>query len=246
MKKIIIGIAGALMVAVIPATAFAHVTVQPNEALGGSFSKFVVRVPTEGDDASTIKVEVKFPPLAFVGFADVPGWTREVAMRKLNKPIEAFGETLQEVVGTATWTGGEVAPGEFIEFPFSAATPEGENTLKFPAIQTYSSGEVVRWTGPEDADEPASTVTTVELGEFQEEGLGELGTLHEVVHELEELGPKVDEIETTVGEFEATKPAASEDETDDEDSDVLPLALGGLGAGLGAIALIVSLTRRRA
>jgi hypothetical protein len=29
----------------------------------------------------------------------------------------------------------------------------------FPANQTYSNGEVVRWIGPPDADEPASRVT---------------------------------------------------------------------------------------
>jgi periplasmic copper chaperone A len=32
------------------------------------------------------------------------------------------------------------------------------STLAFPAVQTYSSGEVVRWIGPPDAEEPAPQV----------------------------------------------------------------------------------------
>ena len=39
--------------------------------------------------------------------------------------------------------------------------PAGQpgDTLQFKALQTYDGGEVVRWIGPEDADEPAPTVT---------------------------------------------------------------------------------------
>ena len=39
--------------------------------------------------------------------------------------------------------------------------PKGEagEKLTFKALQTYEDGEVVRWIGPEDADEPAPVVT---------------------------------------------------------------------------------------
>ena len=39
--------------------------------------------------------------------------------------------------------------------------PKGEagDTLTFKALQTYEDGDVVRWIGPEDADEPAPVVT---------------------------------------------------------------------------------------
>jgi uncharacterized protein YcnI len=245
MRKVFVLLAAGAFGIALTAPALAHVTVQPREALAESFSKFVVRVPTEREDASTITVEVKFPPMAFVGFADVPGWTREVKMKKLDEPLEAFGESLTEVVGTVTWSGGEVEPHEFIEFPFSAAMPEGEQTLEFPAIQTYDSGEVVRWTGPEDSDAPAGTITTVELGRFQEEGLAELGTLHEVVHELEEIDATVDELEVAAGDQAPTGSGENDDE-DDDDSDTMPMVLGGAGAGLGLIALIVALRKRSA
>ena len=42
----------------------------------------------------------------------------------------------------------------------SAHVPNTPGTeLVFPAIQTYSNGEVVRWIGAADADEPAPRVT---------------------------------------------------------------------------------------
>ena len=39
--------------------------------------------------------------------------------------------------------------------------PDGEpgSEVTFKALQTYQGGEVVRWIGPPDADEPAPTVT---------------------------------------------------------------------------------------
>ena len=39
--------------------------------------------------------------------------------------------------------------------------PDGKpgSEVTFKALQTYQGGEVVRWIGPPDADEPAPTVT---------------------------------------------------------------------------------------
>jgi Domain of unkown function (DUF1775) len=56
-----------------------------------------------------------------------------------------LGEQVTGVVGTVTWQGGAIEPGEFAEFGFSARPPDEPGTLEFPAIQTYDSGEMVRW-----------------------------------------------------------------------------------------------------
>ena len=226
------------------APALAHVTVQPLEGIVGSFSRFVVRVPNERDDSSTTKIQVEFPPLAFVSFEDVPGWERDVKMQKLDEPIETFGEQLKEAVGTVTWSGGEIEAGEFAEFPFSALMPgqpeegeEGEEELEFKALQTYDDGEVVEWTGPEDSDNPAAVVETVSLGEFQAEGVGELGALHEIAHEVEELSTKVEQLAA------ANEAVPEEDESYESDS--MGILLGLIGIALGLIALLVSLRKRR-
>jgi periplasmic copper chaperone A len=127
----------------------------------GSFARFVVQVPNELDNADTTKVAVKLPKgLLFVSFQSKPGWKRTITTAKLSPPITVEGETTSERIATVTWQGGKIRPGEFDEFGLSAKVPAREGTkLTFPAVQTYSNGEVVHWIGPPDADEPAPQVT---------------------------------------------------------------------------------------
>ena len=58
-------------------------------------------------------------------------------------------------------TPGVIPPGAFQEFGLSVKLPSGQagDKLTFKALQTYDDGEVVRWIGPEDSDEPAPIVT---------------------------------------------------------------------------------------
>ncbi len=222
MKRVIAGLAGALVVAVMPATALAHVTLQPSEAIAGGFQAFVVQVPNERDDAATTKVEVQLPPVfASVSVQPKPGWTYKVEMVTFDEPIEAFGEEVTEGVGSITWSGGEIAPGEFETFPISLGpVPEGE--LVFPSLQTYSSGEVVRWIGPPDSDEPAPIVSAIDLG--LQEGEGQLAALATVREQVEAGGG-------TDGE-------------DQDDEDGAPI-LGWIALAVAVLALIVAVARSR-
>jgi uncharacterized protein len=203
-------LAGALVA--VPA-ASAHVTLNPNEVPADSFSRLAVRVPTERPNADTTKVVLQLPQgLFFVSFQPKPGWTRTVTMEKLDPPVDVFGEKQTERIATVTWEGGKIGPGEFDEFGLSAKVPNAAGqTLVFPAVQTYSNGEVVRWIGAPDADEPAPRVT---------------------------LSAKVAE-ETAAPPVETT--AAVETEEDDSDLDGLALGFGiaGLVAGLVALGLVL-------
>jgi uncharacterized protein YcnI len=131
-----------LLVLALAAPASAHVTLRADTTAPGGFAKYTVRVPNESDTgASTTAIEVQLPP----GFEEArvqpkPGWNLEVRDRVL------------------FITGGQIGPGQFDEFSFSARNPENPGTLEFPAIQTYSDGTVANWIGPEEADEPAPTV----------------------------------------------------------------------------------------
>lgn len=207
----------ALLVIALAGPAAAHVTVQPSEAITGSFSRFVVRVPNEEDKAATTKVEVELPPMAFVSFQPKEGWNREVEMVTLDEPLEVFGNEITEVVGTVTWSGGSIGPGEFDEFGFSAAMPEEETNLEFPALQTYDNGKVVEWVGGPDAAEPAARVAVLDIGADEDEG--EIGVLAQL---QDEVG------------------AGRGSEEGDEGLDTLALTLGGLGVLLGAGALAVA------
>ncbi len=210
-------IAGALA---LPVAAQAHVTLQPEEAPSGGFTRLDVRVPNERDNKGTTKVAVKMPPgFIFVSSERVPGWKAEIAKRPLDKPVEAFGEEYKEEVDTVTFTGdgktGVIRPDEFQDFGLSVGVPEGkpESKLTFKATQTYEGGEVVRWIGPPDADEPAPQVTLLEGEESEAEP--------------------------------ASTATSATDEDDDDDGAstalvIAALGLGALGLAVGTVGLVTA------
>jgi periplasmic copper chaperone A len=157
-------IAAAVVAASLVATpvAAAHVTLNPGEWEAGGFARFAIRVPNERDGAATTKVRLRFPEQVIsASFQPVEGWKRTVKMARLDEPIDDEGEQITERIDTVTWSGGRIRPGEFQEFGVSFQVPEEQagTELAFPAVQTYSNGDIVRWIGPPDADEPAPTVT---------------------------------------------------------------------------------------
>jgi periplasmic copper chaperone A len=219
--KIAIAAAGAALA--VPAAASAHVTLQPDSVPAGGFTRLDVRVPNERDDAATDKVEVQLPDgFIFVSYEPVEGWDTEVKMEKLDQPVEEFGEKFTEQVSTVTWTAtgpdAAIQPGEFRDFGLSVGLPssakEGDE-LTFPALQTYDSGEVVRWIGPPDAEEPAAIVT---LTTPEEEG-GHAAA-------------------ATEDEAATAEPAADEDDDDGSTGlSIAALAVGGLGLVAGGFSL---------
>jgi uncharacterized protein len=163
MRRALIVAAAALLAA--PAAAQAHVTLQPNEAPAGGFTRLNVRVPNERDSASTTKIDLQLPP----GFADasyepVAGWTVKVTKTKLAQPIKTDDGEITEGVSQITWTADGakdgIPPGAFRDFGLSVRIPgKAGDKLTFKALQTYSNGEIVRWIGPEGSDNPAPIVS---------------------------------------------------------------------------------------
>jgi uncharacterized protein len=153
------------LAAALPAAAQAHVTLQPNTAVAGAYTRLDVRVPNERDDASTSKVEVQFPDgFAAASYEPAPGWDVKVSKKTLAKPIQTDDGEITEGVDTITWTAKREAdaipPGAFKDFGLSVQIPgKPGDKLTFKALQTYTGGEVVRWIGAEDSDNPAPVVT---------------------------------------------------------------------------------------
>jgi uncharacterized protein YcnI len=163
MKRIALATAAAGVLA-IPATASAHVTVQPKTAAAGAYTVESVRVPNETDDAVTNKIVVQFPEgFAEVSYQSIPGWTVKVTKEKLATPVRTDDGEVTEGVKTITWTSGAktsgIKPGQFQDFPLSVQIPgKAGDTLTFKALQYYSDGSVARWIGAPDADKPAPQV----------------------------------------------------------------------------------------
>jgi len=149
----------------VPAAAQAHVTLQPKAQTAGAYTVVNVRVPNERDNASTTKVRVELPDGIYsVSYAAQARWTVRVKKTTLATPVQTVDGPITERVSSVTFVGtgrglGRIAPGQFKEFPLSLKMPDRPGaTLTFPSYQTYSNGEVVKWTGAPDADLPAPTV----------------------------------------------------------------------------------------
>lgn len=144
----------------IPVAAQAHVTVNPNTAVAGSYATLVFKVPTEKADASTTKLEVDLPtdhPFTAVSYQPVAGWTAKITTSKLAKPVKTDDGTITEAPTKIVWTaskGAEIKPGQFQQFPVSLGVVPDVPSVSFKAIQTYSDGSVVKWVQPAKAGRP--------------------------------------------------------------------------------------------
>lgn len=162
--------AAATAVVLTAAPALAHVTVHADSTAQGGYAKLTFRVPTERDDASTTTLQVTFPsqyPLASVSVQPHPGWAFRVVTGKLAKPITTDDGKVTTAVRTITWTADSAAdaigPGEFDEFAVSAGPLPKASEIRFPTLQTYSDGQVVRWVevaaaGAPEPEHPAPTL----------------------------------------------------------------------------------------
>jgi len=152
-------------------SASAHVTVSSTDAKPGGYAKLVFRVPAESDNTSTTKLVVSLPkdhPFAHVGAQVKDGWKVEKKTERLPAPVKVGDVTLTQAITTITWTAatGAIPPNDFDEFSLSVGKiPEGVDALSFPADQTYSDGEVVKWAdvAKDGADEPEHPAPTLKL-----------------------------------------------------------------------------------
>jgi uncharacterized protein YcnI len=140
----------------------AHVTVHPNALPAGGFTVININVPTEEAKASTVKVDMQFPSGVYMASpAVMPGWNARVITKELSKPVEIEpGFSVSSRVDRVVFSGGRIPPERFLAFPISILVPKASpgKLLTFKAVQTYSSGKVVRWIGNPTADEPAPQV----------------------------------------------------------------------------------------
>ncbi len=227
-----LAVAAAVVVGVFAAAAApaaAHVTVNPRDAEQGGYTRVAFRVPTESDTLNTTALEVHLPednPIASVSTMPVPGWTVAVEKGAPAKPVQAHGTTLTEVVKKITWTAAPEAvikPGQFQEFPVSLGPLPAADRMVFKALQTYSDGSVVRW-----IEEPTAG------GEEPEKPAPVL-----------KLAPKG----AAAGGQALVAAPGRNGSTGDESGPALGLAIAGLVAGLGGLALgalAFLRTRRRA
>lgn len=227
LRKIIFCIA--LIAMAVPASAVAHVTIQPGEWEAGAFARMVVRVPNESDAAATTSITMQFPEeVLSARFQPHQYCDREVEMEQLDQPVE----DVTERIATVTWTCDPgIDVGEFDEFGISFQIPEDAapgDELLFPTVQVYSDGEERAWVDPDpEAESPAPRVTVV-----APEGEEEAPPAQTTTEAADETADET-----------AAVPAVSTDDDDDSLATVaIIFGIAGLVAGL--VALGVALFRK--
>lgn len=201
---------GALLIGA--GAASAHVVVSAPDAEQGGYSVLTFRVPTESDTAATSSVKVTLPGLNSARTQPIPGWTSTVEKDSADLAV------------SVTWTanpGAEVGPGQFQQFLLSAGPLPEEETVSFPATQTYTDGEVVEWNEPmaQDGSEPELPAPTLTLAASSGEAHG--GTHSETTETADASSS-----DTTASDNTARWLAG------------VGLVLGAVGAGLGIGATI--------
>jgi uncharacterized protein YcnI len=140
-----------LLIGALATAASAHVKVTPEVAARGATVELTFTMPNERDDASTTSLTVELPPeypFATVDVPDHPGWKSTVRTTPLAKPMEVDGKTVTEVVSQVTWTADDthkLSDDARVDFLITVGPLPDADELVFKALQTYDSGEVVRW-----------------------------------------------------------------------------------------------------
>src|SRR5262245_18983764 len=118
----------------IPALAFAHVTVRPAQSKSGTEERYTVRVPTEGQVATT---SLQFDVPAGVTITDVP------ADDGVKSDVKRSGDRIVSIV----WTK-DIPPKQAAEFTFVARNPASGEQIAWKARQIFSDGTSRVWTPP--------------------------------------------------------------------------------------------------
>ncbi|MCE7083392.1 YcnI family protein [Streptomyces sp. ST2-7A] len=225
-------------------TASAHVTVDPSEVPGGGYRTVNIKVPNERDDASTVEVELYLDtdhPVASVMPQPVPGWDIEIETTELDEPLEMHGRQITEVPSRIVWSGGEINPGMFQQFPVSMGRlPSDVDRLVLNAIQTYDSGEVVRWIDEptDDAEHPAATLTLTPAADDHDHSHGDDA-------DADEAADTDTDTEQTAAGDDGDDAHGSAAESGTSDTTARVLGVVGILVGAAGVAFGVLAGRRR-
>ena len=162
--------AGALL-ALLPAVATAHATLETEKAPANSFYKAIVRIGHGCDGSPTTAVRVQIPE-GLIAVKPMPkaGWELTTTAGDYAQAYDYYGTALTSGVKEVAWTGGSLPDEFYDEFVLRGRlTDFAPGTLVyFPIVQECAAG-VHRWIeipaageSPDDYDEPAPSVTIVE------------------------------------------------------------------------------------
>lgn len=173
MKKTNVLLLAAALVVATALPASAHVPVTPNVAKAGTKAELTFTVPNESATAKTVKVEIDMPtdtPFGAVDYTPTAGWSAQVTVGKLAKPIINDGDTITQAPTKIVYTadaGGGITDGQFENFVLSVDPVPDAGSVVLPVHQTYSDGTVVNWVDktPASGEEPEHPAPTLYIND---------------------------------------------------------------------------------
>ncbi|MEU5875320.1 YcnI family protein [Glycomyces sp. NPDC047369] len=219
-RTAVVGAAAALAVLAAAGPAAAHVTIATPNTVAGSYTLLTVSVPHGCDGDATTAVAIQIPePINAVTPSVNPNWDVEKVMVDLPEPVtDAHGNEVTERVDQIVYTARTPLPDDLRDaFELSLQLPEetAGQTLYFPVVQTCTASDhpwieiPAEGQNPDDLESPAPSITVT--------------------------AAETDDAEEAAADTE-------DDAADDSDSGTDPvtyvaLAIGMIGAALGAFAL---------
>lgn len=122
-------------------SAQARVSIVPGAVPGGGTEVFAFRLANERPGTASTRLELTFPqvpPITFAEVAGVRGWTATI------QPRDNAGT---QVVGSIVIEGGRVGSGQFEQFLIKLGPLPESGTLTFVAKQGYDNGDVDTFAG---------------------------------------------------------------------------------------------------
>jgi uncharacterized protein YcnI len=122
----------------------AHVVMEKWEAYAGYQSFITLAVPHGCGLSPTTEVRMKVPDgIDIIVPEPKPGWTLDITMRKLDKPMPGEGgRQVTEVVDEISWKGGNLAANHLGRFNVLARMPDKPGKVMFfKTIQKCAQGE---------------------------------------------------------------------------------------------------------
>ena len=136
-----------------PANAHAGFVGAPNGYPANSDQALTLKVPHERDDVTyNVDVVVAMPS----------GWIALSCENKATWTCSLDTVDARQVVRFTKASGAGVAEDE--NFQFAARIASTAGSYAFPTVQTYNTGEIVRWIGAAGTDKPAPTLVTLPGG----------------------------------------------------------------------------------
>lgn len=131
------------LAASLPCSAFAHATVQPKQAVQGSYQRLAIGITHGCEGSATTQVIVTVPE-SLMGAKPMPkaGWQLVTEVRDLSVPYQSHGKEIKRDVRAIIWKGGSLPDAYYDEFVIQVKVTNKTGPVFIPVTQLCETGRM--------------------------------------------------------------------------------------------------------